>query len=77
MESFNGKLRDECLNISWFWNPCYARRKISTLKLEYNCRRSHSSLGSGVLFRLPMIRVTKTTRLNKTVGYVDSHIGFP
>ena len=20
MESFNGKLRDECLNVSWFWN---------------------------------------------------------
>lgn len=20
MESFNGKLRDECLNTSWFWN---------------------------------------------------------
>jgi putative transposase len=22
MESFNGKLRDECLNTSWFWNLC-------------------------------------------------------
>jgi putative transposase len=45
MESFNGKLRDECLNVSWFWNLFDARRKISAWKLEYNSRRPHSSLG--------------------------------
>ena len=44
MESFNGKLRDECLNTSWFWNLFDARRKISAWKLEYNSRRPHSSL---------------------------------
>jgi putative transposase len=45
MESFNGKLRDECLNTSWFWNLFDARRKISAWKSEYNSRRPHSSLG--------------------------------
>lgn len=45
MESFNGKLRDECLNTSWFWNLFDARRKISAWKMEYNSRRPHSSLG--------------------------------
>jgi putative transposase len=45
MESFNGKLRDECLNTSWFWNLFDARRRISAWKAEYNCRRPHSSLG--------------------------------
>lgn len=45
MESFNGKLRDECLNTSWFWNLFDARRKITAWKLEYNSRRPHSSLG--------------------------------
>jgi putative transposase len=45
MESFNGKLRDECLNTSWFWNMFDARRKISAWKTEYNSRRPHSSLG--------------------------------
>ena len=44
MESFNGKLRDECLNTSWFWNLFDARRKISAWKTEYNLRRPHSSL---------------------------------
>ena len=36
MESFNGKLRDECLNTSWFWNLFDARKKISAWKTEYN-----------------------------------------
>ncbi len=45
MESFNGKLRDECLNTSWSWNLFDARRKISVWKTEYNSRRPHSSLG--------------------------------
>lgn len=45
MESFNGKLRDECLNTSWFWNLFDARKKISDWKTEYNFRRPHSSLG--------------------------------
>ena len=29
VESFNGRLRDECLNASWFWNLRDARRKIA------------------------------------------------
>src|ERR1700743_1298094 len=28
-ESFNGKLREECLNVSWFQNLFDARRKIA------------------------------------------------
>ncbi len=44
MESFNGKLGDECLNTSWFWNLFDARRKITAWKTEYNSRRPHSSL---------------------------------
>ena len=45
MESFNGKLRDECLNVNWFWNLFDARRKVSDSEMEYNSCRSHSSLG--------------------------------
>jgi putative transposase len=40
MESFNGKLRDESLNTSWFWNLFDAGKKISAWKTEYNSRRS-------------------------------------
>jgi putative transposase len=45
LESFNGRLREECLNVSWFENLFDARRKIAAWKKEYNEERPHSSLG--------------------------------
>ena len=45
VESFHGRLRDECLNVSWFWNLWDARRKIAAWRQEYNSRRPHSALG--------------------------------
>ena len=45
VESFHGRLRDECLNVSWFWNLFDARAKIAAWRTEYNCDRPHSSLG--------------------------------
>ncbi len=44
VESFHGKLRDECLNASWFGNLFEARVKIAACK-EDNAERPHSSLG--------------------------------
>jgi putative transposase len=45
VESFNGRLRDECLNASWLRNLADARDKISRWREEYNGERPHSSLG--------------------------------
>ncbi|MGB6979008.1 MAG: integrase core domain-containing protein, partial [Candidatus Acidiferrales bacterium] len=45
VESFHGKLRDECLRVSWFGNLFEARRKIGLWRSEYNEERPHSSLG--------------------------------
>lgn len=45
VESFNGKLRDECLNVSWFRNLWQARARIDAWRREYNSERPHSSLG--------------------------------
>ena len=45
VESFHGKLRDECLRVSWFGNLFEARRKIAGWRAEYNGERPHSSLG--------------------------------
>lgn len=45
VESFHGKLRDECLNASWFGNLWDARAKIGAWKRKYNEERPHSSLG--------------------------------
>jgi putative transposase len=44
-ESFNGRLREECLAVSWFQNLFEARRKIAAWRQEYNEERPHSSLG--------------------------------
>lgn len=46
IESFNGRLRDECLNEHWFLNLQDAREKIETWRLDYNGSRPHSSLGN-------------------------------
>ncbi len=45
IESFNGKLRDECLNENWFISLEDARRTIEEWRLDYNKNRPHSSLG--------------------------------
>jgi len=45
VESFNGRLRDECLNANWFRNLIDARAKIAAWRDEYNGERPHSSLG--------------------------------
>jgi putative transposase len=44
VESFNGRLRDECLNANWFTNLRDARRKIECWRIDYNQERPHSSL---------------------------------
>lgn len=45
VESFHGRMREECLNLSWFQNLFDARRKIAAWRKEYNEERPHSSLG--------------------------------
>lgn len=45
MESFNGKLRDECLNEYVFSSLAEARRLIEAWRIDYNEVRPHSSLG--------------------------------
>lgn len=44
IESFNGKLRDECLNENIFVNLQEAKMFVETWREEYNERRPHSSL---------------------------------
>ncbi len=45
VESFHGRMREECLQVSWFENLFEARRKIAAWRKEYNEERPHSSLG--------------------------------
>ena len=46
IESFDGKLRDECLNAELFLDLLDARRKLAAWRREYNEERPHSSIGN-------------------------------
>lgn len=45
VESFNGKLRDECLNEHWFRNLFDAKKTIEEWRAQFNNFRPHSALG--------------------------------
>jgi len=45
VESFHGRLRDECLNREQFWTLTEARVLIEDYRREYNTFRPHSRLG--------------------------------
>jgi len=46
IESFNGRLRDECLNANVFVSLADARAKLEAWRLDYNEHRPHSSIGN-------------------------------
>jgi putative transposase len=45
IESFNGRLRDECLNVNEFASIEDAKHKIEVWRQDYNHHRPHGSLG--------------------------------
>ena len=67
VESFHGRLRDECLNASWFRTLNDVRSTLASWRREYNCERPHSSLG----YRTP-----EEFRLKAGYADVDSNERF-
>ncbi|MBB6244854.1 transposase InsO family protein [Rhodanobacter sp. MP1X3] len=49
IESFNGSLRDKCLNTHWSLSLEDAREKIESWRVDYNHFRPHSSLANSAL----------------------------
>jgi putative transposase len=45
IESFNGRLRDECLNVHQFASLAEAQAILETWQRDYNDHRPHGSLG--------------------------------
>jgi putative transposase len=60
VESFHGRLRDECRNANWFRTLNDARRTLDSWRQEYNCERPHSSLA----YRTP-------AEFSSALGYGD------
>ena len=44
IETFNGSLRDECLNVHWFESMEEAKVKIEAWRMDYNESRPHQAL---------------------------------
>lgn len=57
VESFNGKLRDECLNLHCFRSLRHVREEIGRWRQHYKTVRPHSALG----YLSPTEFLTKTT----------------
>ena len=45
IESFNGRLRGECLNVNLFFTLADARQKIEAWRKDFNHDRPHRALG--------------------------------
>jgi putative transposase len=54
IESFNGRLRDECLNVEWFPTLGQAQQGLPMWREHYNHKRPHSALDDQA--RLPSRR---------------------
>jgi putative transposase len=46
IESFNGRLRQECLEQHWFVSMEDAKEKIEAWRIDYNEHRPHTALGN-------------------------------
>lgn len=63
IESFNGRLRDECLNTHLFFDMHDAQEKLSSWQKDYNENRPHGSLG-----HMSPAEFSERTKTNKLAG---------
>ncbi len=75
VESFNGKLRDECLNLHWFRSVRHARAEIGAWRRHYNAERPHSALG--YLSPMEFLSTTAAPSLEPLAGSAPALIAQP
>ena len=73
IESFNGRLRDECLNEHWFLNLAHAQTIIEAWRREYNEERPKKALGG----LTPAAYARQLAKKSATVATVNGHSKFP
>ncbi len=61
IESFNGRLRDECLNVHQFASLADARAKIEAWRNDHNQHRPHGALGHLTPMEYASLRQDKST----------------
>jgi hypothetical protein len=76
IESFNGRLRDECLNVDWFTSLEDARRKLAAWRYHYNHERPHSALEDQTPASVAATHRTETER-RFAFSSLDRALGVP
>ena len=76
VESFNGTLRNECLNEHWFISLADAKRLVEDWRMDYNHHRPHSSLGDKTPVEFAVLhspRGVQTEPINNNLTTESSH----
>ena len=68
VESFNGRLRDECLNETLFTSLAHARAVLAAWRQDYNTVRPHSQLGG---------RTPAQIAGQRGPGHAPDHVAIP
>lgn len=71
VESFNGRLRDECLNLHWFRDLGDLQHELDRWRRDYNNHRPHSALGGkppNRYLREPAMRPLSTQPLSENLS---------
>ena len=68
VESFNGRLRDECLNETLFTSLAHARFVLAAWRHDYNTVRPHSKLGG---------KTPAETAGQRVWGHAPRHVAIP
>jgi putative transposase len=76
VESFNGRLRDECLNETLFSSLAHARDDLAIWKDDYNTVRPHSSVGNLAPSIYAALSAPKMQR-DGTLRYVEGSAPHP
>src|SRR6516162_1228414 len=72
IESFNARLRDECLNLELFWSIEDAKIKLDAWRADYNTTRPHSGLGNLAPAAFPRAAVRSITNEKNTLQAAKS-----
>ncbi|HET9374064.1 MAG TPA: IS3 family transposase [Chthoniobacterales bacterium] len=72
IESFNARLRDECLNLELFWSIEDAEIKLDAWRADYNTARPHSGLGNLPPAAFPGAGVQPVTNNNNALQAAKS-----
>jgi putative transposase len=72
IESFNARLRDECLNLELFWSIEDAKIMLDAWRADYNTARPHTGLGNLPPAAFPGTDVQPVTNNNNALQTAKS-----